>query len=164
MGILETGELAPTVFRRASYPDTPRPHNSNWCFLMTRPARREAAVCAIIAILATVLIGGCDDFFVIDAHVTDCDTGEPIAGARATTKLDRGFDEEDHIDTTRSNGRLEVFLNEPPSAWATVYLESEGYHGWAQQFRGAPTGVVSICLRRAVAEAPVQGSSLPVKP
>jgi hypothetical protein len=96
---------------------------------------------------ATLLLSACDRFFTIEAVVTDCGTQAPLAGVKATLKLDRGVGEPDLTKDTRPDGRLHMLMNEPPTAWATLKLERPGYQPWTRQFQGSPRErPLRICL------------------
>ncbi len=99
---------------------------------------------------AVTFITGCDTFFAIDAVVTDAATGLPISDATATLVLDKGFEEPNTIETTGTNGELEMIVNEPDTAWMTLTVEKQGYETWSTQFRGKPRPGFVIPLKPAV--------------
>jgi hypothetical protein len=101
----------------------------------------------LIGALALLNLVGCDRFFRLEIHVTECESREPIAGVRGRLTLDKGFGEEERVVTSGPDGRLTLLLNEPPNAWATLVLEANGYGSWTRQFRGAPREQVKVCLQ-----------------
>jgi len=90
------------------------------------------------ALLALVVLVGCDTFFTIHTVVTDAMTGEPIPGAAATLVLDRGIEEPDTWTVTGPDGRIDIGINEPGGAWATLTVEKPGYQTWSTQFQERP--------------------------
>jgi hypothetical protein len=60
--------------------------------------------------------------------------------------LDQGIGEPEHTVTTGPDGRVHLVMNEPPSSWATLIVEAEGYVPWQCQFRGKPAAPITLCL------------------
>jgi hypothetical protein len=89
---------------------------------------------------------GCDRFFTIEAVVRDCTRRTPLAGVRARLVLNRGYGEPDVVASTDAQGRIRLFMNEPPSSAATLTLSKTGYRELAQRFDAAPRQPVEICL------------------
>ena len=79
---------------------------------------------------------GCDTFFIVDASVIDDNSGEPLAGATATLVLDKGFAEPTQTIQSAVDGSINLFMNEPAEAWATLTVEKQGYGTWSTQFQG----------------------------
>ncbi len=100
-----------------------------------------------VAIVAVLFLGGCDTFFVVRGTVIDSTTSLPIGGADVELVLDRGAGEPDQLTETKPDGSIELWMNEPRSAWATLTIRKDGYETWSQQFRGSPKNGLEIYLR-----------------
>jgi hypothetical protein len=99
-------------------------------------------------LLLAPLLGGCDQFFTVHGRVTECGSGEPITGVRVRTTL-RGGDEEQE-DFTDPSGHYVAFLNEPPTAEATLVYEKPTFVSAERSFEGAPERDVDVCLQPVV--------------
>jgi hypothetical protein len=98
----------------------------------------------ILLVLAT--LSGCDTFFHLRATVVDSTTGSPLPGTTALLVLDRGIEEADGKITSDEQGYIEIWMNEPEEAWATLTVEKVGYGIWSTQFRGSPKHPLVIRL------------------
>ena len=105
--------------------------------------RRAARVLLLVA----PLLGGCDEFFSVHGRVTECGSGAAIAGVSVRTTL-RGGEEEQEVFTDPS-GRYTAFLNEPPSAAATLVYEKPTFVSVERSFEGAPERDEDVCLEPA---------------
>ena len=99
-------------------------------------------------LLAVATVAGCDTFFNVSTVVTDASTGQPLSDATVTLVLDKGVGEPDVIKTTRTNGEVDILINEHSSAWATLTVEKKGYETWSTQFRGSPRRGLVIRLKQ----------------
>ena len=109
---------------------------------------------SLLLLVATVT--GCHTFFTVNTVVTDASTGQPLSDATVTLVLDKGVEEPDVVKTTGTNGKVEIWINEPPSAWATLTVEKNGYETWSTQFRGSPCHEFAIRLKREKAKVTEQ--------
>lgn len=103
---------------------------------------------ARLMLLVTPLLGGCDSFFTVQGRVTACSSGAAIGGVSVRTTL-RGGGEEQVVFTDPS-GHYSAFLNEPPSAEATLVYEKPTFVLVERSFEGAPERDEDVCLQPAV--------------
>ena len=103
---------------------------------------------ARLLLLVAPLLGGCDKLFSVHGRVTERGSGAPIAGVSVRTTL-RGGDEEQGVFTDPS-GRYTAFLNEPPSAAATLVYEKPTFVSVERSFEGALERDEDVCLDPAV--------------
>jgi hypothetical protein len=112
-----------------------------------RPMRREMIVSVCGALLLAFGAAGCEKYMIVEGRVTDCATGAPIVGVRATLTLDEGVsDSERSVAFTGPDGIFEASLNEPPSVSATLLLEKPGYNSVTRPFAEAPESRQDFCL------------------
>lgn len=100
----------------------------------------------ILAICFVAMFSGCHSFFSVNAVVSDAETGIPIEGASATLVLDKGVGENPINLETKEDGKLRMWMNEPPSAWATLTVDKNGYLPWSTQFQGKPRHPIVVKL------------------
>ena len=110
----------------------------------------------ISLLLLVVTVTGCDTFFFVNTVVTDESTGQPLSDATVTLVLDKGVEDPDVVKTTGTNGKVDIFINEPSSAWATLTVEKDGYETWSTQFRGSPCHEFVIRLKQEKAKVTEQ--------
>jgi hypothetical protein len=92
-------------------------------------------------------LSGCDAFMTVDGRVTDCSTGEPLVGVRATMCLGEGIsDSEKSIAYSEPDGTFHAELNEPPSVSATLELDKPRYKTLRRTFSKKPDGRQQYCL------------------
>ena len=101
------------------------------------------------------MLAGCDTFYHVEAVVTDCGTGRPLAKVHVSIRV------EDAVGTpspriveleTAPDGQVEATLNQPDSVTAIVTLTNPGYEPWSNQFEGSPRErPLRICLKRRIA-------------
>ena len=103
---------------------------------------------ASLLLLVTPLLGGCDSFFTVQGHVTACGSGAPIVGVSVRTTQRGGGETQEAF--TDSSGRYLAFLNEPPTAEATLVYEKPTFMSVERTFEGAPEGDEDVCLQPAV--------------
>ena len=103
---------------------------------------------ARLLLVVAPLLGGCDTFFSVHGRVTECGGGAPLGGVSVRTTL-RGGGEKQEVFTD-PEGRYSAFLNEPPSAEATIVYEKPTFVSVERSFEGAPEREEDVCLQPAV--------------
>ena len=101
-----------------------------------------------LLLLIAPLLGGCDQFFTVHGRVTECGSGAPLGGVRVQTTLRGGAEVQEAF--TDPSGRYVAFLNEPPSAAATLVYEKPTFLSAERSFEGASERDEDVCLQPAV--------------
>jgi hypothetical protein len=115
------------------------------------PRRRAASCLHLLGLwLAVAFAGpGCDEFFDIRGVLSDCYTGERIAGAQGVA-VAAGFSGQT-LFTTDAAGVFAIHMNAPRQANVTVVISKPGYVDLTVMYQGVPADAehIELCLTRA---------------
>lgn len=109
---------------------------------------RREAFRAGAALLLAMILSDCCSAASLRCRVTDCSTGAPLVGVRATLELVAGGVDESECAIAYSdpNGVFDVGLNEPPNVSVRLTLEKPRYATLVRDFAKAPVKEQTFCL------------------
>jgi len=100
-------------------------------------------------VLAGFILLSCDQFLLVDAVVTDCDSGEPLTGVMGTLSVES----ENGFPSTSAESASDGTISVLSSALAyhrdhaTLTLEKPGYMSMMIPLKEQPAGELEACLQ-----------------